>query len=557
MFKKIVSKFMPLILALIFVIVGVTSISYKSHSRDENRHLVRGVMLLESGDYRLNKHHPILANAIAAVPQLFNDKLVVPSTDTEEWNNADKDAYAEMLIDVNGGKRDFAFNVLNLSRYFMIIVFTGVSLYLCYLVRKERGETIGNLFAFFYFLSPNLIANARLVTTDALVVPLVMITTIFLYRYAKYSKKDNLIYFVLFSFLSLITKYSVVPIAFFWIVSLIIIFWNKSKRPVKQKIGNLLILLGGIAVSWVILLWATYGFRLATLADTDYSNVSRTQGNIENLQKVSKAISFTGIKVERLYTDFRLPFPEYIHGFLENVLFHNASGHDSFLAGNYAKTGWWWYFPFTMLVKMPVTMLIFFFVSAYIGIKKLIKDKNPENWWILAIIPILYLLLSMSSSINLGIRHVLIVFPFIFLFVSINICDKLENKGKKLWIVFWLGWYLSSFVFIYPHYLEYFNEFVGGPNNGHFYLLDSNLSWAQDDFYVEDYIGELEKQDETVYRNPLEEIEEGYIVIDSDLLMGRDVNKRPKTAWLRDSYLNGELEPVDRINYTYLVFKID
>jgi hypothetical protein len=33
---------------------------------------------------------------------------------------------------------------------------------------------------------------------------------------------------------------------------------------------------------------------------------------------------------------------------------------------------------------------------------------------------------------------------------------------------------------IYPHYLTYFSEAVGGTNQGYKYLLDSNLDWGQD-----------------------------------------------------------------------------
>lgn len=32
----------------------------------------------------------------------------------------------------------------------------------------------------------------------------------------------------------------------------------------------------------------------------------------------------------------------------------------------------------------------------------------------------------------------------------------------------------------WPHFLPYFNWVSGGPNHGHFYLLDSNLDWGQD-----------------------------------------------------------------------------
>jgi len=41
-------------------------------------------------------------------------------------------------------------------------------------------------------------------------------------------------------------------------------------------------------------------------------------------------------------------------------------------------------------------------------------------------------------------------------------------------------WLLVGTVRIYPYYLAFFNEIIGGPANGYKYLLDSNVDWGQD-----------------------------------------------------------------------------
>ena len=48
----------PLVLLPAFVISCIGGISYMASTRDENLHLERGIMLLKTGDYRLNRHHP-------------------------------------------------------------------------------------------------------------------------------------------------------------------------------------------------------------------------------------------------------------------------------------------------------------------------------------------------------------------------------------------------------------------------------------------------------------------------------------------------------------------
>jgi hypothetical protein len=43
-----------------------------------------------------------------------------------------------------------------------------------------------------------------------------------------------------------------------------------------------------------------------------------------------------------------------------------------------------------------------------------------------------------------------------------------------------LVFYIISSLSVYPHWLAYFNEVVGGPNHGPQYLTDSNIDWGQD-----------------------------------------------------------------------------
>jgi len=40
-------------------------------------------------------------------------------------------------------------------------------------------------------------------------------------------------------------------------------------------------------------------------------------------------------------------------------------------------------------------------------------------------------------------------------------------------------WYVIGTIRMFPHYLAYFNELAGGPDNGYHFLVDSNLDWGQ------------------------------------------------------------------------------
>jgi hypothetical protein len=55
---------------------------------------------------------------------------------------------------------------------------------------------------------------------------------------------------------------------------------------------------------------------------------------------------------------------------------------------------------------------------------------------------------------------------------------------RKFWAraatVLLLGWFVVDSLSVRPHYLAYFNSFVGGPAQGYRRLADSSLDWGQD-----------------------------------------------------------------------------
>ena len=104
----------------------------------------------------------------------------------------------------------------------------------------------------------------------------------------------------------------------------------------------------------------------------------------------------------------------------------------------------------------------------------------------------IFLFVASWKAHNLGVRYILVIYPFLILFVSgfigrflhfdISTLRHLKTKIKivPILILVLTGWYLYSAISIYPDYLAYFNELVGGPDNGYKHLDDSNIDWGQD-----------------------------------------------------------------------------
>src|SRR5207247_4884940 len=102
--------------------------------------------------------------------------------------------------------------------------------------------------------------------------------------------------------------------------------------------------------------------------------------------------------------------------------------------------------------------------------------RSEFPWLLIFLLPVLAM--SFLTDINLGLRYVLPALPFLYLFAGSAV-----QAGRPAWIRLLAAaaivWNLAALARIHPHELAYFNELVGGPANGRFHLIDSNLDWGQ------------------------------------------------------------------------------
>ena len=99
--------------------------------------------------------------------------------------------------------------------------------------------------------------------------------------------------------------------------------------------------------------------------------------------------------------------------------------------------------------------------------------------------------MASRANLQIGMRYLLPVYPLIFIIASIFIVELFKSKLiYKVMGIALILWSILIQVLIWPHYLSYFNEFAGGPDNGWKYLRDSNIDWGQDLKAVKDYMQE-------------------------------------------------------------------
>jgi hypothetical protein len=116
---------------------------------------------------------------------------------------------------------------------------------------------------------------------------------------------------------------------------------------------------------------------------------------------------------------------------------------------------------------------------------KLAGYTNASNAWLLTClwIPIVvYGASAMSSNLNLGIRHLLPIMPFIYILLG-SCAATLHRHGPKLFtiasVILGLALAIETCA-AFPDYIPFFNFAVGGNRAGLKLLADSNLDWGQD-----------------------------------------------------------------------------
>jgi hypothetical protein len=199
-----------------------------------------------------------------------------------------------------------------------------------------------------------------------------------------------------------------------------------------------------------------------------------------------------GRTLQRLGERWNLPAHPVLLG-LHAIIEHAEAGHPSYLLGEKSKTGWWYYFPVVFAVKTPTALLVLLAVWVPAGLWRL-RGRGfwpPSLPWIgLTIPPLLWFGSAMFSRLNIGVRHILPIYPFLFVLVAAVVIPVLRRRAVLLLLPVALmqTWETAR---IHPYYLAFFNSLAGGPEKGPSYVLDSNIDWGQDAKRLGKYVREL------------------------------------------------------------------
>jgi hypothetical protein len=265
------------------------------------------------------------------------------------------------------------------------------------------------------------------------------------------------------------------------------------RESVLTRRAHQAVLVAGLALSlgaftWLAV-WAFFGFRYEAVA------ADRPLGGHEYVANWPRFLADPGLPMRVIgWARAHRILPEaYLYGFA-NVL--SQSGERvSFLNGVHATTGNALYFPYCVLVKTSPALFI---VLGLAGAALVRHGTASGKSWAGAyeLVPLLaslatYWLFALASPLNVGLRHLLPVYPVAYVLAGGAVLwlrsaageasiRRPANPGIRIALGLCLLGAAAEAVQTWPHYLAYFNFLAGGPRQGYRHLVDSCLDWGQD-----------------------------------------------------------------------------
>lgn len=489
-----------------FVILGMGDILGNAPTFDEAPHLASGWTYWVTWDSRLNPEHPPLLKMIAAAPLLsmpvwpaglrndgsaafgsLNEMWRAAPASFAQWFFADRWLYAVRDPALQSVTTEIvppqAYlnnpDAMYLRARTVLLLFTGVGLGILILLWSKQlwgwwGASVSTaLFSF----DPNFIAHCGLVTTDGGITMLMFGTVFFLWRLRRTGKVADGIGFAVFFALAALAKFSA-PL----LLPITLVLIGFSGRRHWLRLG--LAFAGAILFTFVAI-WAAYGFRfegsagpmpLQKTVQEWYAKKELRKRFPQNIPdgEMRKArpperIGWLGRSVVFAQRHRLLPEP-FLYGFA-----HVQSGavlRQTYLHGVFSSRGFRSFFLWTFLYKTPLPTIIAILVGLFLALRR----RGTDRIFLLAP-ALLYLFTSLAGNLHMGQRHLLPMYPFLYV-----LCGALSRR----WLIaaFLAG--LSCLVVFAPfqpmlgQHLAYFNELAGGPTRGSKLLLDSNLDWGQD-----------------------------------------------------------------------------
>jgi 4-amino-4-deoxy-L-arabinose transferase-like glycosyltransferase len=501
---------------------------------DEPAHITAGYAYVKFRDARLNYEHPPLLNIVAALPLLpLAPQFPLTASSWRDANNGQWEA-ARIFLFESG---DDPYRMAALARLGPIILALLLGLLLFIWTKQWGGDIPALLTLCLYVFSPTVLAHGRLVTTDVASAFGVVLTGWTFSDFLATSRVRTALLTGLALGIALLCKFSAFLLVPFMMALTLLWICLWPKHVWRYLLGGGIISVIAPLLVLLTYLWTTAHYPPERQLRDSYqalfwvgnSPPGRTSGEtVDEYFMLLTQDRTRDLRVCMHLPPWRYPshllscaaglvvfladkpglraWGHYLYGLVWTMNRARAGSEAAFpfyFLGEVSVSGQPLFFPVVYAVKEPLSLHILTLTALLLACRRLMSSAwhlgaladwlrgHPAETFMLGWLA-LYGLVSINANLNIGVRHLLPLYPFIFMLVAREIGQWLCGRGstaeharpvlpaRVICTAGLIVWQCISVLLVYPSFLAYFNEAVGGPAEGGRYVVDSNLDWGQD-----------------------------------------------------------------------------
>ncbi len=461
-----------LLLLLIMVTEVGLSTRRESASWDEGDHIYAGYMNWKHGEYSLNPEHPPLVKLVATLPLLPLDLKIAPRQD--RYFKSESYYGGRELLFRNGPQYGghYSADTLLFRIHMTVLIFALVLALLLFVAGNEMFGTAAGLIAMTLFVfDPTVLTNAPFVTTDMGAACGFFAAVYTFYRFVKEMRWRRAILCGLAVGLALSAKHSaaaLLPLLVLLAIGDLAGRWKAAGALPTRVTKQMLLGMGAIASIALFVLWGVYSFRYAMHPIGEVMPPLAHQ--MASLSPVMRGlISFCA--------HYHLLPESYLYGLVD--VQRVGMFMPTYFFGKLYAHGQWFYFPVLLSLKWSIGVLGLLALAIYAFATG--KVRRPREVFFLTLPAVFYLAVAMAGPLNIGVRHVLPVFPFVFALAGAGTGWLIQQRKAWIYVVApLLLWHVVDSVRMFPNYMPYANVLWGGPAKTHLYFSDSATEWGQE-----------------------------------------------------------------------------
>jgi 4-amino-4-deoxy-L-arabinose transferase-like glycosyltransferase len=435
------------------------SVRGSSQTFDEANHVSAGYRAWTQRDFGLNPEPPPLVKLLAAAP-LLGERWQTPALPGGHFKLEAYVAGREFLY-ANDADR-----ILWRARLAVASLTLALALLVFAAARSLFGTGPAFLALGLLVFEPNLLAHGALVTTDAGLACFLFAAVWAFQRHLARPSPWNLAAVGLAGGCTLASKHAGLLLLPLLALLAAAEVWPGPRRARVSRLVDSLAIAGLIALA---VLWSAYGLRQRARPE----GLALAPPIAELLRDVE-----SGVRAGAIDAAGRLRLlPEaYLYGLAEVQAISERS--PSYLFGRVYGSGRWFYFPAVFAIKSTLGFLALLVLSAVLLARGRLGGRRERLF--LALPPAFWLAAATTSGLNVGVRHLLPMLPFLAVLIGAG-AFRFAQRGRRqaALVAGLLALHALSSVAAHPVYLAYANELFGGPARVHRHLTDSNVDWGQ------------------------------------------------------------------------------